>query len=103
MAKIPAIEIRTLQLHQLEQLLERARARLDANDCQLLQSLIQTVQQLWQLVEQKDMSLGQLRQLLFGPQTEKTDSVLPGGPAELNTSAPPGSQPEESVEHKKRP
>src|SRR6266545_866305 len=53
-----------LQLQELEQLLERARARLDANDCRLLQSLIHTVQQLWRLVEQQDMSMGRLRQLL---------------------------------------
>lgn len=103
MAKSPAIEIRTLPLQQLEQLLERARARLNASDCQVLESLIQTVQQLWQLVEQKDLSLGRLRQLLFGPQTEKTDSVLPPVPADLNASAPPGKPLEESVGPKKRP
>ena len=53
MVKTP-LEIRTLQLQEMESLLERARARLDANDCQLLQSLIQSVQQLWQLVEQTE-------------------------------------------------
>jgi hypothetical protein len=65
--KTHALEIRKLPLQELEQLKEQARARLDAQDFQLLQSLIQTVQHLWQLVEQQDMSMGRLRRLLFGP------------------------------------
>ena len=102
MARTAAIEIRTLQLQELEQLVDRVQTRLDANDCQLLQDLIQTVQQLWQLVEQKDMSIGRLRQLLFGPQTEKTDSVLPARSADLNASAPPSNQPQQPITREKR-
>jgi len=99
MVKAP-LEIRTLQLQEMESLLERARARLDANDCQLLQSLIQSVQQLWQLVEQQGMSMGRLRQLLFGLHTEKTDRVLPPQSGDLNAAA--SNQPEEPIGGRQR-
>ncbi len=46
-----------------------------------------SVQQLWQLVGQEKMSLGRLRYLLFGPRTEKTDSILPPSPAAAGAPA----------------
>lgn len=102
MANKTPLEIRKLPLQELEQLLERARARLDAQDCQLLQCLIQTVQHLWQLVEQQDMSMGRLRHLLFGPHTEKTDHVLSSHSADRNASEPPSDSPDEPSGEKQR-
>jgi len=64
---------------ELEQLLVELRQQLAPATYQLVESLLQTLQWILALLEQKSLSLARLRQMLFGPKTETTDKLFPQG------------------------
>src|SRR5437660_5961443 len=82
-------------LEMTEQELQSLRLRfqpgvvLSAEDCDLIQALVVTLEQITQQLGQKKASIARLRVLLFGPHTEKTKDVLRG--ANPPASPPPGS------------
>jgi transposase len=86
------VDFRDVSEEELRALLERARPSLAPEDAELLEGLVGTVSMLWQLLQDKNLSIRRLRNLLFGPSTEKTDQVL-GAPDEE------GSQPDGGEEH----
>ncbi|HKE28608.1 MAG TPA: IS66 family transposase [Bryobacteraceae bacterium] len=67
---------------ELNQLLERARERLSAEDYRKLKAAVDTLEYLTELVADKDTTIRHLRQLLLPAGTEKTKDVLAqvGGP-----------------------
>lgn len=79
-----------LNPHDLEAHLERARVALGEQGYQQLKAAVQTLAYLTQLVENQDTTIQRLRQILFGPRTEKTSAVLK--PEEGNTAATPETQ-----------
>jgi len=102
-----------LNPHDLEAHLERARAVLGEEGYEKLKAAVQTLAYLTQLVEDKDTTMQRLRQILFGPSTEKTSKVLKTEPdsapatpeanpatAEGNHSAGP---PEKNLQEKVEP
>jgi len=66
----------------LEALLERVKAAVDTKDYELLEKLVESFVYLSQLIEDKETTIGRLRKILFGPQSEKTEGVLKGQDAE---------------------
>ena len=76
MAHRPAPRIE-LHMDDLERLAERARqAPLSDDDYATLKAALRTLGTVAQLVEDKSATLARLRQLLFGPTSEKTRDVL---------------------------
>ena len=61
---------------ELNQLLERARERLSAEDYRKLKAAVDTLEYLTELVADKDTTIRHLRQLLLPAGTEKTKDVL---------------------------
>jgi transposase len=61
---------------ELNQLLERARDRLSAEDYRKLKAAVDTLEYLTELVADKDTTIRHLRQLLLPASTEKTKDVL---------------------------
>jgi transposase len=71
------IEPKELNFEDLEAILERARtAALSADEYQSLKAVIETLARFTQELERKNTSIHRLRQMLFGPSTEKTKQVL---------------------------
>jgi transposase len=88
-----------LNPHDLEAHLERARVALGEQGYQQLKAAVQTLAYLTQLVENQDTTIQRLRQILFGPRTEKTSQVLKteeGNTTPQTQAAPPeGNHPAE--------
>jgi len=92
----PRIE---LHMDDLERLAERARqAPLSDDDYATLKAALHTLGTVAQLVEDKSATIARLRQLLFGPTSEKTREVLqragvvseaPAGEAPADATPPP--------------
>src|SRR5215469_7296937 len=61
---------------ELNQLLERARERLSAEDYRKLKAAVDTLEYLTELVADKDTTIRHLRQLLLPAGTEKTKDIL---------------------------
>ena len=76
MAKSKKPEILTLSVAELEALLEALRSLLPEELFKKVQGLLQTLQWLMGVIEQKTTSIRRLRRILFGPQTEKTDQLF---------------------------
>jgi len=81
MAKTTAPEIVALSTAQLEELLAKLAALVPAETYRLLESVLRTFQWLVGAMEAKNTTLGRLRRMIFGKQTEKTSAVLPQGAA----------------------
>jgi transposase len=79
-----------LDSKDLEALLERVKAAVDAKDYELLERLVESFVYLSQLIEDKETTIGRLRKILFGPQSEKTEEVLKGKGAEGKDEEKPG-------------
>jgi transposase len=62
---------------ELEEFLARVEPAVGPSDYAIIRSLVQTVSELSRLLDDKKTSIARLRQLLFGPATEKTKNVLP--------------------------
>ena len=96
----PAIERIDLGTEELNQLLERARELLSAEDYRKLKAAVDTLEYLTELVADKDTTIRHLRQLLLPASTEKTKDVLAkAGAAAANPASQ--SKPEDDPEQPK--
>jgi hypothetical protein len=80
-----------LDLKELEALIERTRGALSPEEYEKLQAALRTLEYLTELVEDRNTTIGKLRQILFGARTEKTRKVLQeasGEPDSQKTSEP---------------
>jgi hypothetical protein len=75
---------------RLEEVLGRAEQALPPEDVALIRAVVEAYRYVVELVDDKNTSIGRLRQLLFGSRTEKTSAVL-GRTADL-PDAPPGER-----------
>ena len=80
MAKGKTPPIVHVSVAELERLLAELRALLAPGTYQLIESLLQTLQWIMGLLEQKETTLARLRRLLFGEKTEKTRKIFPEAP-----------------------
>src|SRR6188508_1051538 len=71
-----APEIIEVDRPRLEEVLGRAEQALAQEDVALLRAVVEAYRYVVDLVDDKNTSMGRLRQLLFGARTEKTDAVL---------------------------
>ena len=81
MAKASAPEIIPLSAAQLEELMVKLAGLVPAETYRLLESVLRTFQWLMSALEAKNTTLGRLRRMIFGKQTEKSSAVLPAGAA----------------------
>src|SRR5215831_2578007 len=84
-----APEIIEVDSSRLEEVLARAEQALRPEDVALIRAVVAAYRYVVDLVEDKNTSIGRLRQLLFGSRTEKTNAVL-GRQADMR-DAPPAS------------
>jgi hypothetical protein len=91
----PEREVIEVNLPEWEALLQRARQEpLDETSYQKLHSAMRAFRQLTELIDEKDMTIRQLRAVLVKPRTEKTRKVLEqagAGAAPQGSSLPPGA------------
>jgi len=71
-----APEIIEVDSPRLEEVLGRAEQTLTQEDVKLIRAVVEAYRYVVDLVEDKNTSIGRLRQLLFGARTEKTNAVL---------------------------
>jgi transposase len=76
-----------LDMKELQEHLERARAALGEEGYEKLKVALETLAYLTDLVEDKDTKISQLRRMLFGASTEKTRNVV-GTVASGNSGSP---------------
>ena len=72
----PAIEVLDIPREELDALLEHARAALPEDDYRRLRAVVEGLEQLTELIADKDTTIRDLRRLLFPFVTEKTREVL---------------------------
>jgi transposase len=82
-----APEIVELDSKRLEEVLGRVEQSLDQKDAALIRAVFQSYAYVTDLVEDKNTSIRRLRQLFFGPRTEKTDAVVGRGAEEPEASS----------------
>jgi transposase len=87
------VKPKIIELHenQLEELLQRAAGALNAEDYQLLKSVVESYAYLTDLVEDKHTTIQRLRKLLFGASSEKTRDVCEPQPHPADGAAPPAA------------
>src|SRR5262245_27846267 len=71
-----APEIIEVDSPRLEEVLGRAEQALTQEDAELIRAVVEAYRYVVDLVDDKNTSIGRLRQLLFGSRTEKTSAVL---------------------------
>ena len=75
----PQLKPLAFELSELQAILEQARSTpLSEEQHHTLQAVVETLARLTQELEKKRISIGRLRNLLFGPRTEKTEDVVKG-------------------------
>src|SRR5262249_34515072 len=84
-----APEIIAVDSPRLEEVLGRAEQALTQEDVELIRAVVEAYRYVVNLVDDRNTSIGRLRQLLFGSRTEKTNAVL-GRKADMG-DAPPAS------------
>lgn len=72
----PKVDRIVLEMDKLETIVEHARSALSDEEHRQLKGVLNTLAQLTQELEKKRTSIDRLRDLLFGPRTEKTAAVL---------------------------
>jgi transposase len=72
----PVPEIIEVDSPRLEEVLGRAERALTQEDVELIRAVVEAYRYVVDLVDDKNTSIGRLRQLLFGSRTEKTNAVL---------------------------
>jgi len=87
MTKSDAPQIKSLSAAELEKLLDELRGLLAPATYQLVESLLQTLQWVMAVLEQKTASLARLRRLIFGEKTEKACNIFPGSSAAVLSGA----------------
>ena len=93
MSRSQTPEVVTLGAEELDRLLVELRGLLPRATYQLVEGLLRTLQWVMGLLEEKRASIGRLRRMVFGAQTEKTSKVFPA-----RASDPPAA----GAEKKKR-
>src|SRR5665811_566025 len=88
--KAPTIPFGDLEVGQLDALLARIQPLIQPQDFQLLQRVVTTIHLILEWIQRKDLSLRRLRQMIFGPKTEKSRHLLAKDKA-TNPDAPPAS------------
>src|SRR5450631_2639976 len=94
--KIPVDGVQRIEIdvQQLKGIVEQARkASLDEASCQMLHRVIETIVFLTELIEKKDTTIRDLRQLLSPLSTEKTKEVLENAGIEPSQEPGPSAQP----------
>ncbi len=86
MRKLDAMAIPDLSAEETQALLDRVRDRVAPEDFALIEAFARGLTTLVGVLENKEISLGRLRRMLFGAATEKTDRVL--GDADEADDAP---------------
>ena len=84
-----APEIIEVDSSRLEEVLARAEQALRPEDVALIRAVVEAYRYVVDLVDDKNTSIGRLRQLLFGSRTEKTKAVL--GRKTGRSGAPPSN------------
>jgi len=84
-----APEIIEVDSPRLEEILSRAEQALPPEDVELIRAVVEAYRYVVDLVDDKNTSIGRLRQLLFGSRTEKTKAVL--GRKTGRSGAPPSN------------
>jgi len=84
-----APEIIEVDSPRLEEILSRAEQALPPEDVELIRAVVEAYRYVVDLVDDKNTSIGRLRQLLFGSRTEKTKAVL--GRKTGRSDAPPSN------------
>jgi transposase len=74
--KAEAVERRAVSVRELEGILERTKSVLSQAEHTTLKAAVDTLALVTQELESKQTSLARLRRLMFGPRTEKTETVL---------------------------
>jgi hypothetical protein len=98
--KPPAPEIIDMDVAKLEAMLRRAEdASLPVEDVQTIRTLCASYLYLTDLIDKKSTTIGRLRKLLFGAQTEKTTSVLGRNGDTTERGPSGGAQAAEQSEH----
>src|SRR6516164_1012050 len=82
-----APEIIEVDSPRLEEILSRAEQALPPEDVELIRAVVEAYRYVVDLVDDKNTSIGRLRQLLFGSRTEKTSAVL-GRKADAHDAPP---------------
>lgn len=91
-------ERRNLTENELVAFLGRVRPRLEPADYEILEGLAETVEWLSQELAQKKTSIERLRQMMFGPSTEKTQKAL-GDTAQASGDDPSRSKEDKVPSH----
>jgi hypothetical protein len=65
-----------VSMNELQDALEHARSALSEKEYSQLKAAVETLGYLTELIEDQETTLRRLRQILFGPSTEKTRKVL---------------------------
>src|SRR4051812_45660143 len=93
-----ALELVEVDSDRLEEVLRRVERSLDEKDAELIRAVFESYAYVTDLVEDKNTTIRRLRQLFFGPRTEKTEAVVGPKPGTSEVAAPPDSAAEiESV------
>jgi len=87
-----AIEFIDMDREELNQLVERARAALSAEEYRKLKGVVEALTYLTDLVADQQTTIRDLRELLFPASTEKTDVVLKNAGLEGTSKAAAGKQ-----------
>lgn len=87
-----ALEFIDMDREELNQLVERTRAALSAEEHRKLKGVVEALTYLTDLVADQQTTIGDLRELLFPPSTEKTEAVLKNAGLEGMSKAAAGKQ-----------
>ena len=79
MSQSQAPEFLQIQAQQFHELLERINPLIDAEDFSLIEKVINSLDVLNDLLQDKSISISRLRTMIFGPRTEKTRKILKKG------------------------
>jgi hypothetical protein len=95
-----ALELVDVESDRLEEVLRRAEQALDEQDAALVRAVFESYAYVTELVEDKNTSIRRLRQLFFGPRSEKTEAVVgpKAGMSRLGASPDAAAQTELSVD-----
>lgn len=74
--KTREVERIELSMDELENLLQRVKAALDEKDYQCIERLVNSYLHVIRLLEEKGVTINELRRLLFGAKSEKLRTVL---------------------------
>ncbi len=95
----PKIEIVEFKREELDALLERVRAFLPEVDCEVVEKALLSYSYLLAEIEQGKLSLKRLRDIIFGPKTEKLEKALNNNRANSGSGESTGQSKEKPKGH----